>query len=279
MAGAAHPRPRLLGRPEHRSSSAATRRPRSPASTIRRRWCGSRIAARRCSATTSPSQLSGGHGATRTRTSTSLSRSSCSTSCRSGSCARRCARRRGSRGRAALFAIYDFNPSNTMSPFQLHHRDFDAAHNGGRTRRTSATATSTRSRRARLQRRGLAARQALGRRRLHEALVRDPWLIRAACSRRRRRKAARRSRTLDPIFIDNPVLDATVHGRGARRAGLDRARAPHRARIGARRAARRALRPNPSSSSSQGCGAGQAIKAERARFIEDVFKGAACASR
>ena len=29
-----------------------------------------------------------------------------------------------------VFAIYDFNPSNTMSPFQLHHRDFDAAHNG-----------------------------------------------------------------------------------------------------------------------------------------------------
>ena len=29
-----------------------------------------------------------------------------------------------------VFAIYDFNPSHTMSPFQLHHRDFDAAHNG-----------------------------------------------------------------------------------------------------------------------------------------------------
>ncbi len=29
-----------------------------------------------------------------------------------------------------LFAVYDFNPTSTMSPFQRHHRDFDAAHNG-----------------------------------------------------------------------------------------------------------------------------------------------------
>ena len=29
-----------------------------------------------------------------------------------------------------LFAVYDFNPTRAMSPFQRHHRDFDAAHNG-----------------------------------------------------------------------------------------------------------------------------------------------------
>ncbi len=29
-----------------------------------------------------------------------------------------------------LFAVYDFNETKSMSPFQLYHRDFDAAHNG-----------------------------------------------------------------------------------------------------------------------------------------------------
>lgn len=29
-----------------------------------------------------------------------------------------------------LFAVYDFSPSSGMSPFQIYHRDFDAAHNG-----------------------------------------------------------------------------------------------------------------------------------------------------
>jgi SAM-dependent methyltransferase len=29
-----------------------------------------------------------------------------------------------------LFAVYDFNETRSMSPFQLYHRDFDAGHNG-----------------------------------------------------------------------------------------------------------------------------------------------------
>jgi SAM-dependent methyltransferase len=32
--------------------------------------------------------------------------------------------------RGGLFAVYDFNPTTSMSPFQLYHRDFDASHNG-----------------------------------------------------------------------------------------------------------------------------------------------------